>query len=287
MKNKNLGFYVDNLISLALREDAGRNDLTTNALIPRNQVSKAYIVVKEKSIIFGLNIAKKIFRKLDPHMQIHVPHKDGTLVSPGKRILFLKGRTRAILTGERAALNFLAHLSAIATKTHSFVVKVRPFKVQIMDTRKTTPGLRTLEKEAVRCGGGINHRIGLSDLILIKDNHIAACHRQRKSIQEIMRQIKAKTRKPIEIEVQNLSQFNEALKAKPDIILLDNMSLRAMKQAIASIKKLPKKNRPQVEASGNIDLDNVRSVAKIGVERISIGALTHTKKSIDMSLELI
>ena len=277
---------INKIIEQALREDSSKEDITTNILIPRNSISQAVIVAKERGIVCGIPIAKKIFQKLDRRAQFRFFCKDGDVVSANTKIFSVTAKTRAILTGERTALNFLTHLCGIATTTALFVKTIYPFKTKIMDTRKTTPGLRCLEKYAVCCGGGVSHRFNLSEMILIKDNHKVACKRKM-PLQEAIEYAKKRTRKTIEVEVGNLKEFQEALEAHPHIILLDNMDIKEIKRAVMFSKALSPKMRPLLEASGRVNIKNVRAVARTGVDRISIGALTHSRKSVDISLELV
>ena len=276
---------INTLILRALSEDATSKDITTNSLIPGTHTSKCVIIVKEDAVLCGLAIAKNVFQKLNKHIRFQTKFKDGAIVKRNTIIVTLKGKTRSLLTGERVALNFLGYLSGIATNTHLYVMKTRRGKTKIYDTRKTTPGLRLLEKYAVKCGGGNNHRFDLSELVLIKDNHRQACH-PRQSIPQTVQSIRRKTRKALEIEVDNLSQFKQALTAAPNMILLDNMTCAQMKKAVTLTRTLPRKKRPLLEASGGITLTNVAAIAKTGVDRISIGSLTHSHKAIDVSMEL-
>ncbi len=277
---------LNQLIRRALREDAANNDITTNSLIPKRHVSKAVILIKEDAIVCGLRAAERVFKVLDPHIHFQPVYKDGARVKGRTVVAKLKGKTRTLLTGERVALNFLGYLSGIGTDTQKFVQKTRGTKARILDTRKTTPGLRLLEKAAVKCGGGHNHRPDLSELVLIKDNHRDACH-PHLSIPESIELARCKTKKAIEIEVDTLKQLNEALTADPNMILLDNMSCAQMRKAVAIVQKLPRKRRPILEASGGITLRNVAQIARTGVDCISIGSLTHTHNGIDVSLELV
>ena len=273
------------MITQALKEDACGHDITTQILIPKNKISEAKILIKGKAVICGLILVQKIFQKLDKNIQFHSFCNDGDLIKEKTCIASIKGKTRALLTGERVALNFLGHLSGIATTTYHFVQRIHGLKTKILDTRKTTPGLRELEKYAVRCGGAHNHRRDLNEMILIKDNHLEALQYQM-SIAQLLRRIKNRTNKTIEIEVDHFIQFKEALRENPDIILLDNMNPRQLKEAVTILKTINPKKKPLLEASGGITLSNVRSIAKTGVDRISIGALTHSHKSIDFSMEL-
>ena len=275
----------DEIILQALKEDAYKNDVTTRWLVPHNKTSEGYILLKEDAVLCGLGLAKNVFKKLDPRVQFKTAYRDGQKAKRYTKIVFLKGKTSALLTGERTALNFLAHLSGISTHTYRFMQKIRPYKTAILDTRKTTPGLRELEKYAVRCGGGMNHRHNLEEMILIKDNH-------RKTflnfhlLTEAVAHLKKKTHKPVVVEINNLNQFKQILKALPDIILLDNMRLSQIKQAVKIVNALPPR-RPLLEASGGINLNNVKQIAQTGVDRISIGALTHTHEAINLSMEII
>ena len=274
------------LVLQALREDIGIQDVTTNILVPTGRISKAYIVVKEPTVLCGLAISKKVFQTLDKGIKFNSKFKDGDWVPKNTKVIYLKGRTRAILTAERTALNFLSHLSGIATKTRSFVRKTRPYKTIILDTRKTIPGLRSLQKNAVRGGGGTNHRKNLGEMILIKDNHRVLLG-GKCDWPQVIAMIKKKTAgKKIEVEVNNLRQFKAVLKARPDIILLDNMKITEVKKAVCLCKEIKGSKRPKLEASGGISFKNVGSYARTGVNMISLGELTHTSRAIDMSLEI-
>jgi nicotinate-nucleotide pyrophosphorylase (carboxylating) len=277
--------FSNKIIKEAFNEDAVRFDITTQALIPANQISRAHIIFKEEGVVCGIEGIKTIFRTLDKNVRLTSYVRDGARVKKNTKIVFLQGKTRAILTGERTALNFLSHLSGIATTTARYVKSVRPYRAKIVDTRKTTPGLRALEKYAVRCGGGVNHRADLQEVMMIKDNHklFLPPNAWTKTIQAIRQQ----TKKPIIIEVDNLLEFKEALTAKPDIILLDNMKPQTIRKAIQLKKKNGSGKKPLLEASGGINIANVRSIARTGVDRISIGALTHSSQAVDVSLELI
>lgn len=278
---------IDRIVLQALNEDASRNDITTKALIAPNAVAGGHIIFKENGVLCGLEFVRRVFRRLDKTMKIYSPFKDGDYIRRGTKVVFLKGKTRAILTGERTALNFLGYLSGIATNTYRFVQKIRPIKAQILDTRKTTPTLRRLERYAVRCGGGVNHRFGLDEMIFIKDNHRPRGASANSFPQpQMIRDLKKKLKKPIEVEADNLRQFRQALAASPDVILLDNMSIRQMRKACLLAQKITPSQRPLLEASGGITLRNVRAVALTGVDRISIGALTHCHRAIDVALEI-
>lgn len=276
---------LNTIITQALKEDATNADITTNALVPASSMTEAVILLKEDAVLCGLSIARRVFQRLDKNILFRAGFKDGDFVKGNSRIASIKGKTRAILTGERTALNFLGDLSGIATNTKQFVDRIRPLKTQIVDTRKTTPGLRELEKYAVRCGGGWNHRTNLKDMVLIKDNH-RVVSRKELSLAEMIEQCRTKSKKPLEIEVDNLTQLRDALRGNPDYILLDNMSVSQLNQAVKIARSSPHK-RPLLEASGGIRLNNVKAIAQTGVDRVSIGALTHNRRAIDVSLEII
>ena len=280
--------YLDRIISQALKEDIGRGDVTTELLIPASQISKGYILLKENATLCGIDIARRVFRKLDPALQFQSTYKDGDTVSGLTKIIDLKGKTRAILSAERVALNFLSYLSSIATKTRAFVRAVSSCDVTILDTRKTTPGLRWLEKMAVGCGGGENHRSSLEEMVFIKDNHWKAILKKF-SIKETILYVRKHSKKKIIAEAQNLKEFEELWAARPDVILLDNMSVDQMRRAVSLNRARGRKGQKKVllEASGGIRFENVRAVAKIGVDRISVGELTHSRREIDFSLEII
>jgi nicotinate-nucleotide pyrophosphorylase (carboxylating) len=275
--------YVNRVIETALKEDLGRGDVTSNTLIPCDLQGKASILIKEDGIIAGIEIAKRVFLLTDQSLEIKIQISDGTSVKVGDIAMIIAGNVRSILQAERVALNFLQRMSGIASTTAKYVTEVHGFGVEIADTRKTTPGLRLIEKYAVRMGGGRNHRLDLSDAILIKDNHIAALRTLGMSFKEIV--IKAKQDAPAEIKVEveatTIQEVQEALEAQADIIMLDNMSTGDMARAVELIA-----GRAEVEASGGINLKNVRAVAETGVDFISVGALTHSNKALDISLEL-
>jgi len=286
---------IKNLIRQALKEDIGKGDITTNVLVSADAKAKAVIIVKQNGIIAGLDIAKAVFTELDKGIKFKSFVKDGDKVQSGKKIVEIRGEARAILTAERTALNFLGHLSGIATLTRQFVDEARPCKAEILDTRKTMPLMRILEKYAVKCGGGANHRMGLWDAVLIKDNHIvvhsprSTVHRLKKMVMDVRK--KMPKNMPIEIEVTNLNEFKDAIEAHPNIILLDNMSINQIKKAV-QIRNIFLQSIDcglstiLLEVSGGVNLSNIRQIAKAGVERISIGALTHSAKALDISLSI-
>lgn len=274
---------VERIVSEALAEDLGWGDLTTEALVPPDLMGEAELTTKATGIIAGLSVATLAFQTVDQYVTVDPILRDGARVQPGEVAGFVRGPVASILTAERVALNFLQRLSGIATQTALYVEAVAGLPVRIVDTRKTTPSLRILEKYAVRVGGGQNHRYNLSDGILIKDNHLEAARKQGTGIGEAI--WKARRTAPhtlkIEVEVVGLDGVAEALKAGADIILLDNMSPETMRQAVLMVG-----GQAILEASGGITLENVRAVAEAGVDLISIGALTHSVKALDISLEL-
>jgi nicotinate-nucleotide pyrophosphorylase (carboxylating) len=272
-------FMLRQLIERTLNEDIGTGDLTTNSIVPVKAVSTGYIVAKEVGVIAGMPVAEMVFRCLDPEAQLRARVTDGEWVRPGRLLMEVHGSARAILIGERLALNFLQHLSGIATRTAQFVRLVGGDKPAIIDTRKTTPGLRMLEKYAVRMGGGHNHRFGLYDAVLIKDNHIKIAGGIANAV-AAARGGSPHTAK-IEVEVESLAGVKEALEAGADIIMLDNMTPPSMREAVALVS-----GRALVEASGGITEENIQAVAASGVDLVSVGALTHSIKSLDISLDL-
>jgi nicotinate-nucleotide pyrophosphorylase (carboxylating) len=274
---------VEEIIDRALAEDLGKGDVTTEALIPGDQRGTGFIVAKKEGILAGTGAAKQVFHRVDPELKVEILLEDGARVKPGSKVVKVSGSIASILKAERVALNFLQHLSGIASETNRYVEAVKGLPVRIMDTRKTTPGLRSLEKHAVKAGGGDNHRMSLGDGILIKDNHLAALRSQGLNIKQIVARARQNSpqRLPLEVEVGTVSEALEAVEAGADIVMLDNMSLEDMGKAVKSIH-----GRALIEASGGITLDNVRAVAETGVDFISIGALTHSTKALDISLEL-
>ena len=284
------------MVRMALEEDIGKGDITTLLTIPKGKRAKGVIRAKEEGVIAGLPVARLVFEEAlvrSSQVVFKAKVKDGEKVKKGEVIAEVSGDARSILTGERTALNFLQRLSGIATLTNQFVERVKPYKVKIFDTRKTTPALRYLEKYAVRCGGGYNHRMGLWDMVLIKDNHLRMQNakfkmKNLKGMVERMRERIPRGMK-IEVEAKDLREVEEALKAGVDIIMLDNMDLRNIKKAVNLVygSRLTVHGKPIIEASGRITLENVREIAKTGVDRISIGALTHSAKALDISLDIM
>ena len=274
---------AQDIIIQALREDLGDGDITTETVIPKNKAIKGFLLAKEDLVVCGLAIACKVFKLKDKNIKFKFLVPDGAFVRKGKVIAKISGNAKSILSAERVALNFLSFLSGIATKTRKFALKTKPYKVKVVDTRKTIPGLRLLEKYAVRIGGGYNHRLSLDEMIMVKDNHLETV----KGIKGLKSLKNAAKKYKVEIEVESLKDFKEALNLGPDIIMLDNMSLSDIKRAVAIRQNLPKtKNKPLLEVSGGITLKTIQKFASTGVDMISVGALTHSVDSVDISLEI-
>jgi len=261
----------------ALAEDVGGGDVTTEATVGEDAVGTAELLLREPGVVCGLAVAEAVFRALDPELRFEWLVDEGASVTGETAVARVTGPERAILTGERTALNFLARLSGIATITRRYVDAVAGTGAAILDTRKTTPGLRALEKHAVVTGGGRNHRFGLDDGVLVKDNHLRAAG----SVATAVERLRATTPLPVEVECDTLEQVSEALAAEADAILLDNMSLSELRAAVELAR-----GRARLEASGGVTLENVRAIAETGVDEISVGALTHSARSLDVSLEL-
>ena len=304
---------IEEIIDRALAEDLGGGDVTTEALISGDQQGVGSIVVKGEGILAGIEVAKQVFHKVDPGLKVDILFEDGAKVKPGSIVAKVEGEVTNILKAERVALNFLQRLSGIASETNRYVEATKGLPVHILDTRKTTPGLRLLEKYAVRVGGGENHRMNLGDGILIKDNHLEALRSRGLSLKEIVAKARQNAPSPlqatplpslratplpslrgakrrsnlearqtqIEVEVKTLQEALEAAEAGADIIMLDNMSLEDMREAVKSIH-----GRALIEVSGGVTLDKVRAIAETGVDFVSVGALTHSVKVLDISLEL-
>lgn len=270
---------LESLIDRCLREDIGTGDITTGSIIPREAGAEAVIIAKEEGVIAGLAVAEKVFHRADPAIVFRTLVRDGERVKRGQVLAEVGGRARPILAAERLALNFLQRLSGIATRTARMVELAAGERAVVVDTRKTTPGLRMLEKYAVRVGGGRNHRFGLYDSVLVKENHIKMAGSITRAV-ELVRRGAPHTFK-IEVEAEDLAGVQEALKAGADIIMLDNMEPADMKKAVELVG-----GRALLEASGGITEENIRAVASTGVDLISVGALTHSIKSLDVSLLL-
>jgi len=274
---------IEELVDRTLAEDLGWGDVTTEAIIPAELTGKASMMAKARGMLAGIEVARLVFCRVDPTVQFDIIIPEGSGIQPGDLIAKLEGKVASILKGERTALNFLQRLSGIATETSRYVEAIKGLDSRIVDTRKTTPGMRALEKYAVRVGGGHNHRLHLGDGVLIKDNHLAALRSQGLAMKDIIS--RAMERAPfnlkVEVEVRTAQEAVEAVEAGADIVMLDNMGLEEMRQAVQLVK-----GRALLEASGGITLDNVRRVAETGVDLISIGALTHSTRSLDISLEM-
>lgn len=268
--------FLEEIIRKSLEEDIGSGDITTNYLDLEPMTTTAYMIAKADGVLAGIDVAKAVFRMLDKDLKITLYRKDGDTVKPQDEILKVEGNPASILQAERTALNFIQRLSGIATQTRAMVDKISSTKARLLDTRKTTPLLRNLEKYAVRVGGGLNHRNGLYDMIMLKENHLRAAGGIKKAIDEIRK--KNATYK-IEVEVTNLDELAEAVAAKVDRVMLDNMSLKDIRAAVKAYKK-----DVEIEVSGGITEENILAYAKTGVHYISSGALTHSYKSLDISL---
>ena len=273
---------TERLLELALEEDLGRGDATTAATIPADAVWRGSIAAREPIVVAGLPIAELLFERLGGRVAIRARAREGERIAAAKELLRLEGSARTLLAGERTLLNFLQRLSGIATLTRRYVDAIKGTKATIVDTRKTLPGWRLLDKYAVRTGGGRNHRFGLDDGVLIKDNHVTACggvgaaiERARKGVPHLL---------AIEVECDTLEQVDEALDANADAILLDNMNVATLARAVARIRK--RKREARIEASGGVTLERVRAIAETGVDWISVGALTHSAPAVDLTLHL-
>ncbi|HBG46269.1 MAG TPA: carboxylating nicotinate-nucleotide diphosphorylase [Deltaproteobacteria bacterium] len=272
--------FSELLIRAALEEDIGSGDITTGAIVRKGCSGAAEFIAKEDMVVAGLFIPEMVFKRLDKKSRFRARFKDGGHVRKGEVIATVSGTLSALLTGERVALNFLQRLSGIATRTNEFVKRLKDPEVRLLDTRKTTPCLRALEKYAVKAGGGTNHRFGLFDCVLIKDNHIKAAGSVAAAVQAVRKKYNGSL--PIEVEVTDLKETKEAVASGADIIMLDNMDLRRIRQATREIG-----GRAFVEVSGNINLDNVGAVSVTGVDFISVGGLTHSARAVDISMEVV
>lgn len=271
-------FQIDNLIEDALKEDINSWDVATEAVIPKEQESEGLFLAKEDGLICGIEIAKRVFEILEYDGVFEIKKGDGEIVKKGDEVARIKGNTRAILMGERTALNILQHLSGIATRTR-MAVNMISNHTKILDTRKTLPGLRLLQKYAVKVGGGVNHRYNLSQAAMLKDNHIKAVGGVKKAVEEARKNLGPMV--AIEVEVSNLQELKEALETDVNMIMLDNMDTKSMREAVEITNK-----RVALEASGNMTLERLIEVSETGVDYISIGALTHSVKALDISLKI-
>ncbi|MDQ2106611.1 carboxylating nicotinate-nucleotide diphosphorylase [Azospirillum isscasi] len=268
------------IVRAALAEDLGRaGDITTDSIVPADAVATARLAARRDGRVAGLEVALSAFRILDPAAELRVEHGDGSDVAPGATIATVTGRARALLTAERTALNLLGRLSGIATATRALVREVEGTRARIVCTRKTTPGLRVLEKHAVRLGGGFNHRFGLDDAVLVKDNHIAVAGGIRPAVERVRAAIGHMVK--VEVEVDTLAQLEELLTLPVDVVLLDNMDPETLRRAVALVD-----GRMVTEASGNVTLSTVRAIAESGVDMISVGWLTHSAPNLDVGLDM-
>ncbi|HJP63839.1 MAG TPA: carboxylating nicotinate-nucleotide diphosphorylase [Mucilaginibacter sp.] len=276
--------YIHQFITTALAEDVGDGDHTSLATIPGNTSGKAKLLIKDNGILAGIELAVEIFRQVDARLKVNLLMHDGGVIKPGDIALTVEGDVKSILTAERLVLNCMQRMSGIATKTHQIVELLKGTDAKVLDTRKTTPGIRYLEKWAVRIGGGVNHRIGLYDMILIKDNHVDYSGGIRQAIENTKQYLQRNNKKlDIEIEVRNLNELDQVLQAGGiNRILLDNFNFEDLRKAVETID-----GRFDTEASGGITIDNIRQYAECGVDYISVGGLTHSIKSLDMSLKAV
>lgn len=282
---------IEKLIELALREDLGKGDVTSEALIDENLKGKGIIKALEDGVLAGIEIARLVFKRIDPEIVFKPLVKDGEKIRNKSKVAQIEGKVKSILAGERTALNFLQRLSGIATFTSKFVQEVKGTKTKILDTRKTTPGFRALEKYAVKMGRGENHRMGLYDRILIKDNHIRACGGVGTAIRKVKKSLKNETfvsrfdlkNLKVEVEAKNIKEVKEAIQSEADWIMLDNMSSSQIKEGVRMIRS--NRRKMKIEVSGRVNLNNVKKIARLGVDYISVGALTHSAKALDLSLE--
>lgn len=270
---------TDDLIQMALREDIGPGDITTDNLVAPEAQGSGTIVAKQDLVVAGLDVAERVFRHLDPRLSFSARCNDGDAIAAGNLVATLEGTLIALLKGERTALNFLQRLSGIATQARAYMADVAGTSVKLVDTRKTTPGWRVLEKYAVRVGGAFNHRMGLYDGVLIKDNHIAVSGGIANAVERVRQAISHLVK--IEVEAASIEEVEEALKAGADIIMLDNMDLEGIRRAVRLIDK-----RALVEVSGGITRKRLKALAKTGVDLISIGALTHSAVAVDLSMKI-
>lgn len=273
------------LIRMALQEDIGEGDVTSAYFIPEERIARAFLSVRHEGVVSGVSIAEKVFSEVDPTLEVQVLVEDGSRVGEGALLMCIEGKARSILTAERTALNFLQRLSGVATLTARYVDEVKHTRARILDTRKTTPGYRSLEKQAVLDGGGTNHRMGLYDRAMVKDNHLAA-EGSLELLQAAIRLVKSeKPHVEVELEADRLEQVSDFLELEGvDYILLDNMSLVDLREAVVLGKKNPK---IRLEASGGVNLNTVRDIAETGVDFISVGALTHSAPALDIGLDFV
>ena len=269
---------IDSVITAALKEDLPQGDITSESIIPEGSRSEAIVLAKQEGVLAGLDVAKRVFAKIDDDLEFRKMKEDGQSFDAGEKLAVIRGSSISILKGERTALNFLQRMSGIASTTWRFVQALEGTKTKILDTRKTTPGLRTLEKYAVKMGGGKNHRHNLSEMVMIKDNHLKLVG----SISEAVQRAKERVEPGIKVEVEatTLDEVKEAVRSGADMVMLDNMSIKKMREVVNWMKgKVP------LEVSGKVSLDRIREIAALGVDFISVGSLTHSYRSVDISIE--
>jgi len=271
---------ADTLIEAALKEDMPHGDITSESIIPADSESEAIILAKEEGVLAGIDVAERVFHKIDPSIVFEKKLNDGQRFRNGQTLATIQGQSISLLKAERTALNFLQRMSGVATTTQNFVQALKGTKTKILDTRKTTPGLRRLEKYAVKMGGGRNHRFSLSDMVLIKDNHLRIVGSVSQAVKSAKEKIKPGVK--VEVEATNLEDVQEAVQSGADMIMLDNMSEGAMKEVVKKVKgKVP------LEVSGKVSLRRIKKIASLGVDFISVGSLTHSYKSVDISIEFL
>lgn len=270
---------IDTIIDAAIKEDMPEGDITSESLVPPESVSKAILLAKENGILAGIDVAARVFWKIDPHIDFIKDIEDGSAIRPGDTLARMEGLSVSLLKAERTALNFLQRMSGIATLTQRFVKSIEGFQTKILDTRKTTPSLRSLEKYAVKMGGGANHRLNLSDMVLIKDNHLKIVGNISEAVQRARDKVGPDVK--IEVETTTLDEAKEAVLSGADMIMLDNMSPERMKEVVDWVD-----GRVPLEASGNIKMSTLKEIASTGVNFISVGGLTHSYQSLDISMEV-
>ncbi len=274
------GKTVDPIIEAALQEDMPQGDITSESIIPEDSRSRANIIAKEEGILAGIDVASRVFEKIDPSIQFQKEKEDGQQFNKGETLATLEGSSISILKGERTALNFLQRMSGIATTTGHFVQAVKGMRTKILDTRKTTPGLRKLEKHAVKMGGGQNHRQNLSEMVLIKDNHLKLVGSISEAVKKAKERIAPGTK--VEVEATSLAEVQEAVRSGADMVMLDNMPLGEMREVVQWVE-----GRIPLEVSGSVTLEKIGEIAALGIDFVSVGSLTHSYKSVDISMEFL
>ncbi|MBN2711468.1 MAG: carboxylating nicotinate-nucleotide diphosphorylase [Planctomycetes bacterium] len=281
---------IDRLLELALDEDVGSGDVTTNSLVPEDEIAYGHFVTRQAGVLAGMEVVERLFSKLDDRVRITRIAREGDRVAAGQKLARIEGPARAVLTGERVALNLLQHMCGVASLTRTYVDTIEGTGAKVYDTRKTMPGMRAIDKLAVYLGGGENHRHGLFDMILIKDNHIklSGPNCPQGSVACAVGMARDKSRLPVMLEVDNLEQLKEAFEMEPDMVLLDNMDADTLVEAVRLANTIPAQHglrRPILEASGGVNLKTIRAIAQSGVDRISVGAITHSATALDIGLD--